>query len=91
MKLFKKVKNKMSTSKQRMKASELLWDIGEMVGIKETTYYEVNLLPKLKGNSYDYETYIKLLEEVKKQLKDGARSRIEPKTIVATARIKVLI
>lgn len=90
MNIFKKMKPRMSTSKQRMKASELLTEIAEMTSLKEATYYEVNLLPRMGINTYDYETYIKLLEEVKHEISCGCRARTSQAVVLANARIKVL-
>ena len=80
-----------ATREHKTVATDLLWEIAELTDMKEATYYEAQFLPKSGNHIYSYETYIKLLSATKELIITGLRERNAPKTIAATARIKVLL
>ena len=85
---MKLLKNRLSTRKQRLEASELLVEIAALTGLKEAVYYEKELLPYAKKHGYN--KYLELLKSVKYQIETGQRERKAPITIVCTAVNKVL-
>lgn len=76
--------------KQKNEAREILKEIEKKTSHEEAEYYKKQLIPASNRFKYNYETYVKLLDEVRRQVNAGFRERNEPKVIVATARIKVL-
>ena len=88
------VKNYLTSNvidKQTVEADRLLTDIAKMTNREEADYYAKNLNPKNAMYRYDNSTYLMLLEEVKKQIFNGCRDRTSKETVLANARIKVLI
>lgn len=77
------------TKNQSDTAGWILCWIGDHDSFVNAKFYEQSLLPG-RGGSYSYDTYILLLEEVKKQIANGAHKRTNREAILATARVKVL-